>query len=334
VLRSVVTIGLLAYVLSKADLRESLQVVSSARLLPLALASGAFVIQIVVGATRWKMLLRSVEVQASIRELVSYNLVGMFFNLFLPGTTGGDAVRIYDIAQISSEKKIAAGMTVLAERVAGLFALLVLAGAALLLGGHRLMDTASTATLLGVVVACVITVIGLAVSFLYTPLWVNAVRTVRPIMSRLERYQVERRLNDARSSVASVMRHPSTVVGVLFLSCAYHLLSAAFLFLALRSMGEHVDLLLLLPVLAIVTVSIMLPISVQGIGVREQLYVHFLGKLGVPPATVLSALVVHYSAWVVSGLLGGCVFALRRWRRPQTLKSSFEPDLESREELS
>lgn len=196
-------------------------------------------------------------------------------------------------------------------------------GISILLGGHSLLDRASKRILPGVILGCLAGITILVALLLEECFWAKMVRMLQPILSRLERYDVGQRLNYARTSMVRLLRSPGAVIKVFYLSFVYQSASAIFLYLVLRSLNADIGLLSLVPVLTLTTVVLMLPISIQGIGVREGLYVYFLGQMGVSNATVLSGLLVPYSAWLMSGLVGGCLFALRNFSKDEAEKPGF-----------
>ena len=56
----------------------------------------------------------------------------------------------------------------------------------------------------------------------------------------------------------------------------------------------------------------MLPISINGIGVREGIFVFLLGQWGVDPAQALALAWLEYGIILLFGLLGGGLHILRR----------------------
>ena len=88
------------------------------------LAAGAIGSQYV----RWYGLVRAVDLPFTPRNAVRLGMVGTFYNMFLPGAIGGDLVKAYFIAKGHPNRRAAAVSTVVADRILGLFGLLVFAG--------------------------------------------------------------------------------------------------------------------------------------------------------------------------------------------------------------
>ena len=77
---------------------------------------------------RWYGLVRALDLPFTLRNAVRLGMVGTFYNTFLPGAIGGDLVKAYFIAKGQPGRKAAAVSTVVADRLLGLFGLLVFAG--------------------------------------------------------------------------------------------------------------------------------------------------------------------------------------------------------------
>jgi uncharacterized membrane protein YbhN (UPF0104 family) len=74
---------------------------------------------------RWYLLVRALDLPFSGRNAVRLGLVGYFFNIFLPGSVGGDLVKAFFIARGQPGRRAAAVATVVADRLFGLFGLIL-----------------------------------------------------------------------------------------------------------------------------------------------------------------------------------------------------------------
>lgn len=76
---------------------------------------------------RWQLLLSVQKLNLSRVECFKLNLIGLFFNYVMPGGVGGDVVKGYYIVKDHPKNRMGAGMSVLLDRVMGLYAMLILA---------------------------------------------------------------------------------------------------------------------------------------------------------------------------------------------------------------
>jgi len=84
-----------------------------------------------ITARRWQVILSSQRINVPLGTLLKSLFTANFFNLFLPSTIGGDAMRIYDISRYSRRPGTSVA-TILIERIMGIFALAIIALSSLL----------------------------------------------------------------------------------------------------------------------------------------------------------------------------------------------------------
>jgi uncharacterized protein (TIRG00374 family) len=80
-----------------------------------------------LGAVRWHMVLGVQGLALPMGRTLSISLIAQFFNAFLLGSSGGDLLRAYYAARETHHKKTEAVVTVLVDRLIGLFSLLLFA---------------------------------------------------------------------------------------------------------------------------------------------------------------------------------------------------------------
>ena len=99
ILKAVFSLSLLVYLVYEAEPQKIIKVFNDVDLANAYwFIAGAFfciVSWLIFMAMRWKVLLNGYNYQVSFSRLVSFYLMGMFFNNFLPTSIGGDVFRIY-----------------------------------------------------------------------------------------------------------------------------------------------------------------------------------------------------------------------------------------------
>ena len=109
----------------------------------------ALIAVILVGCTaiqfyRWYLLVRALDLPFTLRNAVRLGAVGVFYNTFLPGSVGGDFVKAFFIARGQPGRRAAAVATVVADRLVGLFGLILyvaVVGGGCWLAGDQRIDT-------------------------------------------------------------------------------------------------------------------------------------------------------------------------------------------------
>ena len=85
-------------------------------------------------------------------------------------------------------------------------------------------------------------------------------------------------------------------------------------YLVARAIGVTISVWYFVLFVPIVSVVLMLPVSMSGLGVREGAYVYLFGQAGVSTAQALTMSLLIYALRVVAGLVGGLLYALQGLR--------------------
>jgi uncharacterized membrane protein YbhN (UPF0104 family) len=296
VLKVVVSTGLIIYLLVfQVDLGQLWQVVCQARWAYLIAAMVLMIVGTALRAVRWQALLEALDISVPLRRLVHLYFVGAFFNIFLPSGMGGDAVKMTELARSTGRVPEAIGTT-LVDRATGLWVLFVLALLALPFSYALLPEgwtpMIALATLGGVLGGWVA---------MGTPLipWLGG-KLRLPGQEKLERFY--RSVSQLGYRALGKACTVSLIFDVLLI-----------LFNLLIAYGLNVDqpLGIFLLFTPIISFSLALPISIGGLGVREQTYVLLFGSLGVSDTAAAAMGLANYALTnLVVGLLGGVLYAV------------------------
>lgn len=303
-LRIAATLGLIAFVLRGIDwvamrgLLESLNWGWFAAGLFTAIA-----IQVVAGI-RWSALARPVGFDHSTAAFVWRFFEGVFFNLCLPSSIGGDVIKAYRLAE-TTRGRLLAGCTILADRLAGVSALGVLAGAALLAIRFGLTPLATLAVGL-VLLAAVIVFFRLSFGGLdrLLDLLPNQHR-LRQFLAQLLPYQQRPHLMTQAVGWSLIVQIGASV-------------SVAFF---ARGIGVSLGLGIWFSIVPLIALAMVLPVSINGVGVREGGMALLLAPWGVGKEQAVAIGLLWFLATIVTGLIGGVLFMLDR-RRQASLPTS------------
>lgn len=240
---------------------------------------------------RWAHLARPLGFEFSTLSFVMRFFEGQFFSLCLPTSIGGDVVKAYRLAP-SAQGRLLAGCSVIADRLTGLSALAVLAGTTLM--GLQWELSLPTVALIGIALLVSAAVLCmLAVSSLDRLVSVIPQgHRVREFLSRLLPYQQRPSLM-AQAVGYSVLVQAGSVLGVALFA---------------RGMGLDVPLPVWFYTVPLVSLAMVLPISISGVGVREGGLAFLLSRFGVSPEQGVALGLLWFLATIVGGVLGGAVF--------------------------
>ncbi|MBV9617902.1 MAG: flippase-like domain-containing protein [Verrucomicrobia bacterium] len=126
IIQLVVTVGLLYWVYhDPKKLGEMRQALLHARFEWLAAGIFSYLVVEVAAAFRWQMLLKVQGINLNFARLSGLFLIGMFYNQFLPGGTGGDIIKSYLLLK-ETDRKAGALLAVVFDRFIGLVALVAI----------------------------------------------------------------------------------------------------------------------------------------------------------------------------------------------------------------
>jgi glycosyltransferase 2 family protein len=262
-----------AYILFKIDIGKTLHIIGSASV-PWVLLSVFFTIVTVPPmAWRWQRLLAARGVHEPVRWLTRAYFVSYAVGQVLPTSVGGDASRIYETARRNPGYATPITGSVLLERAIGGAVTLVLTGIGFLLAIGRY----SIGPYLWIEAVFVIGTIAAGVVFFS--------RRVRGrlgfvvVLSR--RLRVEKLVRAVYEGIHGYRDHVGTLLLVAAVTFVLQFSRVIAIYASARAVGIHLSLLPYIVLGPLLFLVMLVPFTVNGLGVREAFFVSFLGKLGI-----------------------------------------------------
>ena len=274
----------------------------------LILAFSLFFVGYLITAFRWRTLIRVQGGDAPIFFLVRSFMVALFFNNFLPSTVGGDVVRMYDSWRLGNNKSDAVTV-VLVDRFLGVIVLLWFALLSLIFDEA----VAGAVPFIGVWVAASLAGIGIA-TWLILKIPVSTTQMLSSAKSSGVA-RIGRILEKVHRSFQAYRHARSAVLGALMLSVLLQINVVVCFILIARSIGIEVPVESMFLIIPVALFTMMLPISINAIGVRETVFVFLFSLYGIENIEALAFAWLAYGLTLSQGILGGIVFALRKERR-------------------
>jgi len=294
-LRAAATVGLMSYALRGLDWSAFWQLLANADWRWWAAGLALIATTQVVAGIRWAALARPLGFDFSRLTFVWRFFEGAFFSLCLPSSIGGDVIKAYRLGD-ETQRRLLAGCSILADRLTGLAALGVLAGTALIATNGRLGWSATAAVAAGLLAAAV-AVFRLGVGSIDRILdWIPAPHPAREFVARLLPYQ----------------QRPALMSQALGWSFIVQIGGALAVGLIARSLGVHQPATVWFAVVPLVALATVLPISINGVGVRENALALLLAPHGVSAEPAVAVGLLWLFTSVITGLIGGVLFLLDR----------------------
>lgn len=272
-------------------------------------------------AFRWRIFLRQQQIELPFRTIFSLTWAGQFFNSILPGSTGGDLVKIYQVCRLAPDRKAAATSTVLVDRLSALVALVTLAAGALVIdpGPLRLIPRPPVAPRILMMGGAMVLVAG------SLGLW---------LIARASRgSQVYGRVMRTVAAARKNFNPNGNLVMALVLAFAIHLLNFSIIYFfarALRIPVSYGQVLLMMPVILFL---VLIPVTINGHGLREVLLIGYFGYLGIVVAgrsdikvqeTAVALSLIGVANDLLWSMPGGLLYLMSDGRRIASNRSARE----------
>jgi uncharacterized protein (TIRG00374 family) len=311
----VVTLALIAVLFGRFDWRKFALLLLGT---PLWFYLASFTVVLVglgLYTLRWRLVLRAIGVEVSFGRLFRQYLISLFFGNFLPTTVGGDVAKVYYLGR--DEGYVDVGASVVLDRFLGLLSLTVIA--------TILAWSLDVTTMPFVVARQTVTVLALGCVAVWLGVGLVSARarmTPAPAGGAAAPPAAPRwrRLADHCGAyllpVRAVAQRPWILGAVAAIVLTYFLLlTAAYRVFFWLTGAADVGTLPVLTAVIMISVFSSVPITVNGIGLREQLHFLLLAELGLPKevsvgisllmfAHVLLMSLAGYAVWV-STKMGG-----------------------------
>lgn len=305
-LKILVSLGLLFFLVSRMDLRQLGRILVSADFSYVALILLLYIGSQLLSCLRWLLFARPLGFHLPFGEFLSFYFIGMFFNLFAPSTVGGDVSRIFYLARDGGKdpegrrtaSTIHAVISVLADRAVGMMVLVWIGAAALILFPGYALPAAVYYATYALALGCLLLGVG------------------APFLGRILGWMGDPFKNGWDEAVEIYWGRPALVAQTFLLSAGVHFIQAGLQGLLGRALGVDLPWSFCFILYPLVGTFSALPVSFNGIGLREGGYLFLLQWVNVESEKALAFGVLWFAIVVLDSLIGGIVFVLRKGPKP------------------
>lgn len=309
VLKAGVSVALLWLLFSRVDMSRLWSVARHASAPWLVAALGLYLAMVLASAWRWGLLLKAQGIELPFSTLTASFLVATFFNNFLPSNIGGDVVRIADTAPAAGSKTLATTV-VLIDRGIGLLGLVLMAAVGAT-AGPRLTTASSLGPVMlwaGFGVATMI-----ATPALLMPQ--GLARLLQPLRV-LHPEWVDERIERLTGALARSRETPGALAGCFAGAVFVQAMLVGFYLAIAHSMHIPIGFAELAVIVPISFIVQMLPVSMNGFGVREATFGFYFSRLGLSLESALLVSFVGAALIMLFSLSGGVTYIVRQRKRP------------------
>jgi len=321
--RIIISAGLIGYLIKTqfSDFASIIDILKHISIPLLLLSASTHVFGIWITAVRWQALLRTQNVNLSVRYLTSTVLIGFFFNNFLPTSVGGDVYRAYDIKN-KGKLPIGSSLSVIVvERFSGIISAVCYLIIALFLGFTAI---GTQSIIIPIIIFFVIVVIG-------------ALLILHPSVLRIDKLikkirflsKIRESLTNVYHTFLSFKKYKLVLAKVLLFSFSLQFAVILNYFFAARSLGIDLGLTAYIFIVPIVATISMIPISLGGIGIRENTLVFILVSMGVLNEEAAMCSLILFLMLIIIGAIGGITYIIRPFLSKDRQEPKLEPKVEN-----
>jgi glycosyltransferase 2 family protein len=303
-----VSLALLAYLVSTTGLDALLTRIRGGDPLLFAAAVGLYGGLIVLSVWRWRLLLQAQGFPATMRHLSASYLVATFFNNFLPSNIGGDVIRVRDGSRLTGSTTTSLAVVAI-DRILGLGALWLLAATTYVMGGAAVRHLAGARVVLS----------GLGLVFAVLAYVFFRPGTARRLLAvfRLDRLPFVKEKFEIVQGAVHVYREQMAAVWLAFAaSLGLQTLVVWYFYAVAHALRIPLTLPACFIMVPLCTLVQTVPVSFNGWGVRESLFVIYFAQVGLPKDSALAFSLVGAGLIVMLSLSGALVWASRRSPTP------------------
>ncbi len=293
VVRVVLSGALLGYLLSGLDRGALTAAMADVEVTGWLLAALLYLLSQIVSGIRWATLARPIGFRLGWLRFQQLYFEGMFFSLCLPSSIGGDVIKALRLGG-DGRGRILAACTVVADRVAGLLAMMLIGFTALAQQTYSLGALGTAGVGLGLIA---ITLVATRIGFALLDWPTGRIPEHHPVAHYLER-------------LLPYHHHPYVFWGGIGLGLVVQGLNVLTVIALDGAMGLDLPAEAYFIAVPLVGLMTALPISLNGIGVREGGLVWILGTYGLSNTLGVALGLLWLSVTVATGLIGGLVYLL------------------------
>lgn len=298
------SIAILAFILIKqTSLKDIGAVLKTVNPLWLVVAFSLHAFGLFSSAYRWQILAKAQGDDIPLGFLARSYLVGQFFNNFLPTSFGGDIVRIWDGSRYS-KSLVKSSAIVLVERFTGISVLFLMA----VVGSLFRLEMARKIPVIWVALLFGTLGFGLIAAF-FLP-FAGRLLTSLPLHGLPDKLRNKTVL--FRETILYYRTQAKPFIRATLWAFLLQLNVVVYYFLigkALHLRIHFIDYFIFIPLVLII---LTIPITISGLGLREESYIEIFRFYGIPAQAAVSFSLIGVAFNLIIGIIGGIIYVTRK----------------------
>jgi glycosyltransferase 2 family protein len=274
--------------------------VHNARPLLLWLSILVLPITFIFTSYRWHELLKALDIHIGIGRAFVLNMVGCFYNSFMPGSTGGDLLKAY-YASKQTTHRMRAVISVIVDRAVGLIALIFIGG---IMAGLQWDIPACQKIAVAAICICAAVLLGLLV--FYNP----TLHRISGLDFVLKKLPMQKHVQSAVHAMHMYGKRPFLGLWALIVTIPVHASVITSAMFAGMAFGLPLHWAYYWVCVPVIVLAGSIPISPQGAGVMEAFAILLTRRQGVSVSQAFALAMSIRLVQIIWNLTGG-IFVLR-----------------------
>ncbi len=300
----VFSVAVIYYVVAyRAPLKQILHILKDANPALLIIAFSLHAIGIYISAVRWGIIIKGQKNSSypGVWNLVKFYLVAGFFNLFLPTRFGGDISRIVD-SKASVKSYAKSFSVILVERINGTFILFLFSFIPSLY--YLLKGNTAYLYKVGFLFGGAGTI---GTLFFFSPIFGKFLFLFKFLPEKLFA-----KVEALEEAVRLIREDKRTLLNITLLSLILQINVIFHYYLIGLALHLKISFLSYFVFIPIILIILIIPISINGIGLRDISLIEAFKSLGVSASAAVAFSTVDLIFMILLGSIGGIIFALRK----------------------
>lgn len=302
-IKIVVSIALIIFILSKIDLCKMIIELRSVNIIFILLAFLTQLLAIPIRSFMWKTSLLVQKINAPLSLLMTLNLITSFFNNFLPTTMGGDIVKAHKMSKYSG-KTIESIASVIVNRLCGFFALITFSVFGVIFGFKLIKETNIASVVFILLFLSIFFIL-----FIFNKKLIEKFKFIKKVTIFFDKKNM---LAQFYESFYIYKSDKKNLFFIYMIALLAQFIVLIYYYVIILSLNLNIPFLYLMIVVPLICILEMLPISINGIGIRECAALFFFTKVGVAPHLAVLIGLINFLLRTIVSLIGGIIYIF--WR--------------------
>lgn len=302
-LRISISILLLGIIISKnyKNFQGIFNILINLRYIFLVFAIFIHFVSLYIDSLQWNILLRAQGIKIRMSYIMQLTLISFFYDNLLPSNIGGDFYVVYDVLKNLNVPMSKSISSIVIERFFGLISIII----------YFLITSFSLYKLLkhSIIIISIFLVVAFLLFFMI----------IRPQLFKIDRLlkkfkklkKIWKNFDSFNSAINSYKNKWPQLILALTLNFLSQSIFTLMFYFASISLGLNINFMVFVFVVPVVFVFIGIPISIGGLGIRENTIVFLLTKFNVSNDQAVAFSLLILFVYIFSAVVGGMVYLFK-----------------------